>query len=214
MSNPDLFEEFIFTDRLTKQLKLFVERPDILRLTPILCFHGFPGVGKTSFGKKLMGHFCGDSQYFPMNERSLTNNFIEEKIKPILRSTSFFDGEKLFSRGIFLDEFHNLRNKDQDRFKVVFDELEEKEKILVIVGLNTTNTKVLSKCVTQPIYSRLYPINFNVRREVNEIDEVVEKVMKRYPLLSTIRIRGLIPDMRRITREGLMSELMNEEVSV
>ncbi len=74
MSDVDLFEDFIFTDRLTKQLKLLVEKPEILRLRPILCFHGFPGVGKTSFGKKLMSHFCDDYQYFPMNERSLRNN--------------------------------------------------------------------------------------------------------------------------------------------
>ena len=120
----DLFENFIFTDRLTKQLKGLVERPDILRITPILCFHGRPGVGKTSFGKLLMNHLCNDPQYFPMNERSLRNNFIEEKIRPLIRTVSLLgDGGKVFPRGIFLDEFHNLTKKDQERFKVVFDEV-------------------------------------------------------------------------------------------
>ena len=209
MSNPDLFEDFIFTDRLTKQLKLFVERPDILRITPILCFHGFPGVGKTSFGNLLMNHLCNDPQYFPMNERSLKNNFIEEKIRPLIRTVSLLgNGGKVFPRGIFLDEFHNLTPKDQDRFKVVFDELIDREDTFVIVCLNTTGRRNLSKCVTQPIYSRFHPINFNVRDKTDELDEIVEKVNNRYPLLSKDQVRCWVPDMRKITREGVMSELM------
>jgi DNA polymerase III delta prime subunit len=215
MSDTDLFENFIFTDRLTKQLKGLVERPDILRITPILCFHGYPGVGKTSFGKLLMSHLCSDHYYFPMNERSLRDKFIEEKIKPIYRTVSLFgDDGKVFPRGIFLDEFHNLTPKDQEKFKVVFDDLISKEDTFVILCVNTTGRKTISKCVTQPIYSRFHPINFNVRKEENEIDEIVMKVNNQYPLLSKNLVRSWVPDMRRITREGLMSELMKQEVNV
>ena len=214
-SNPDLFEKFIFTDRLTKHLKTLVERPDIFRVAPILCFHGRPGVGKTSFGKLLMDHLCGDYYYYPMNERSLKTNFIEDNIKPLYRTMSIFgDDRKVFSRGLFLDEFHNLTPKDQDRFKVVFDELIGREDTFVIVSLNTTRTRSLSKCVTQPIYSRFHPINFNVRDKTDELDEIVEKVNNRYPLLSKNQVRCWIPDMRKITREGVMSELMKQEVNV
>ena len=215
MSDSDLFEKFIFTDRLTKHLKTLVERPDILRVTPIVCFHGFPGVGKTSFGKVLMDHLCGDYYYYPMNERSLKTNFIEDNIKPLYRTMSIFgDDGKVFSRGLFLDEFHNLTPKDQDRFKVVFDEVIDTEDIFVIVCVNTEGNKPLEKKVTQPIYSRFHPINFNVRKRKEEIDEIIEKVSNRFPLLSKYQIKCWIPDMRRITREGLMSELMNKEVSV
>ena len=215
MSHPDLFENFIFTDRLTKQLKTLVERPDILRVTPILCFHGFPGVGKTSFGNLLMNHLCNDPQYFPMNERSLRNNFIEEKIRPLIRTVSLLgNGGKVFPRGIFLYEFHNLTPKDQDRFKVVFDDLIGREDTFVIVCVNTEGNKPLDKKVTKPIYSRFHPINFNVRDKQNEIDEIVMKVNNRYPLLSKYQVKNWIPDMRRITREGLMSELMKQEVNV
>ena len=209
MSDTGLFEDFIFTDRLTKQLKLLVERPDILRVTPILCFHGFPGVGKTSFGKLLMSHLCSDHYYFPMNERSLRDKFIEEKIKPIYRTVSVLGNDgKMFPRGIFLDEFHNLTPKDQDKFKVVFDDLISKEDTFVILCLNTTGRRNLSKCVTQPIYSRFHPINFNVRDDRVELDEIVMKVNNRYPLLSKDQVRCWIPDMRRITREGQISQLM------
>ena len=215
MSDTNLFENFIFTDRLTKQLKQLVERPDILRVIPILCFHGFPGVGKTSFGKLLMSHLCGDHHYFPMNERSLRDKFIEEKIKPIYRTVSLFgDDGKMFPRGIFLDEFHNLTPKDQDRFKVVFDDLIGREDTFAIVCVNTEGNKPLEKKVTKPIYSRFHPINFNVRKQTEEIDEIIEKVSNRFPLLSKYQVKNWIPDMRRITREGLMSQLMKQEVNV
>ena len=118
----------------------------------------------------------------------------------------------MFPRGIFLDEFHNLTKKDQERFKVVFDEVIDTENIFVIVCVNTERNKPLEKKVTQPIYSRFHPINFNVRKRKEEIDEIIEKVSNRFPLLSKYQVKNLIPDMRRITREGLMSELMKQEV--
>ena len=162
-----------------------------------------------------MNHLCNDPQYFPMNERSLRTNFIDEKIRPLIRTVSLLgNGGKVFPRGIFLDEFHNLTPKDQDRFKVVFDDLIGREDTFVILCVNTTGRRTISKCVTQPIYSRFHPINFNVRKQTEEIDEIIEKVSNRFPLLSKYQVKNWIPDMRRITREGLMSQLMKQEVNV
>ena len=201
----DYIDQFIFTDRLRDELNILKTYPEMIQLTPVLCFHGFPGVGKTSFAKLLCDDLCGDVKHFAMNERSLKNTFIDEQIKPLFRTKSLLDpGDKCFSRGIILDEFHNLTPKDQDRFKVVFDELVD---ALVIVCLNTMNTKPLHKCLTQPIYSRVHPINFNIRDEENELNEMVSKVNEKYPLLSLTKVYSWLPDMRVITREGKLSVL-------
>ena len=198
-------DQFIFTDRLKGELRVLKTDPEIIQLTPVLCFHGYAGVGKTTFAKLLGEELCADVQYFEMNERSLKNSFVEKEIKPLFRTRSLLDpGDKCFSRGIILDEFHNLSPKDQDRFKVVFDELVD---ALVIVCLNTMNTKPLHKCLTQPIYSRVHPINFNIRNEENELTEMVGKVNEKYPLLSRTKVYSWLPDMRVITREGKLSVL-------
>ena len=201
----DYIDQFIFTDRLRDQLQGLKTYPEMIQLTPVLCFHGFAGVGKTSFAKLLCEELCGDVKHFAMNERSLKNSFIEKEIKPLFRTRSLLDpGDKCFSRGIILDEFHNLSPKDQDRFKVVFDELVD---ALVIVCLNTMNTKPLHECLTKPIYSRVHQINFNIRDEENELTEMVGKVNDKYPLLPRTKVRAWLPDMRVITREGKLSVL-------
>ena len=199
------FNDFIFSDRLRSELNILISDPEIIQLVRVVCFHGYAGVGKTTFAKLLCDDLCADVQYFAMNERSLKNSFIEKEIKPLFRTRSLLDpGDKCFSRGIILDEFHNLSPKDQDRFKVVFDELVD---ALVIVCLNTMNTKPLHKCLTQPIYSRVHPINFNIRKEENELTEMVSKVNEKYPLLSRTKVYSWLPDMRVITREGKLSVL-------
>ena len=175
----------------------------------MICFHGYAGVGKTSFAKLLCDELCADVQYFAMNERSLKNGFIEDKIRPLFRTRPLVDAlsEKTVSRGIILDEFHNLSPKDQDRFKVVLDDVKD---CVVIICLNTTPTKALSKCLTNPIYSRVYPINFNTAEgNEDELYELVVKVKKKFPLLSATKVFGWLPDMRVIFREGRMSELLS-----
>jgi len=210
MKMNNYMDQFIFTDRLRDQLQGLKTNPEMIQLTPVLCFHGFAGVGKTSFGKLLCDDLCADVKHFAMNERSLKNSFIEGQIKPLFRTRSLLDtGDKCFSRGIILDEFHNLTPKDQDRFKVVFDDLTD---ALVIICLNTMNTKPLHKCLTEPIYSRVHPINFNIRDEENELTEMISKVNEKYPLLSRTKVYSWLPDMRVITREGKLSVLRSAAV--
>jgi len=201
-------EEFIFTDRLKGELQALRTYPELLQLTPVLCFHGEPGVGKTSFAKLLCAELCADTQYFAMNERSLKNGFIEDQIKPLFRTRPIVNaGEGEISRGIILDEFHNLSPKDQDRFKVVLDDVKD---CLVVICLNTIEEKQLSKCLTPPIYSRVHHINFNTAQGADaELDELVGKVKEKFPTLSATRVLGWLPDMRRIEREGRMSKLLS-----
>lgn len=206
MSSKQVMKDFIFSKRLLSDLNIVTSDPEILQLIPVLCFHGFAGVGKTSFARMLCDDLCSDVQYFALNERALMNSFIEKEINPILRTRSLMRQEgKTFSRGLILDEFSNLSPKDQDKFKVVLDDLVD---TFVIICLNTTKSKPLFKCVTQPIYSRLHHINFNIRDEKHELNEVVGKVCEKYPLLSKDKVHAWLPDMRRISREGKLSELM------
>lgn len=199
-------DQFIFTDRLRGELQVLRTYPELLQLTPVLCFHGEPGVGKTSFAKLLCAELCADTQYFPMNERSLKNGFIEDQIKPLLRTRPIVNAnEGNISRGIILDEFHNLSKKDQDRFKVVLDDVTD---CLVVICLNTEQDKPLSNRLTPPILSRVHHIDFNTAKgDEDELYELVSKVKDKFPMLSATKVLGWLPDMRRIFREGKMSEL-------
>ena len=149
-----------------------------------------------------------------MNERSLSNGFIDTTIKPLLRTRPVIsDVDKVFSRGIILDEFHNLTPKDQDRFKVVFDDVINNElETLVVVCLNTTTTKGVDKCLTKPIYSRVHPIDFNIPDRRDELYQVIDKVMEKFPSLSRHQVYHWLPDMRKITRNGRISEIVKKRI--
>jgi len=206
-------DQFIFTDRLRGELQTLRTYPELIKLNPVLCFHGYAGTGKTTFAKSLCDELCGHSVYLPMNERSLANGFIEDEIKPLFRTYAIGASAKPYAKGIILDEFHNLAPRDQDKFKVVFDDVIDGlcgVPSLIVVCLNTTPTKSLSKCLTSPIYSRVSQFNFNTAEgDKDELYELVGKVKERYPLLSATEIFAWLPDMRVITRRGAMSQIMN-----
>jgi len=194
------FDQFIFSDRVSRSINAFVRHPEVI--PNVLCFHGFPGVGKTSFAQFLADQVSYNTHYFPLNERALKGTFIEAEIAPLFRHSLhrfLHDEDKAFDKTIILDEFHNLSPKEQDRFKVV---LEESDNELFIICLNTTRSRSVAKILSDAVLSRAHHIDFNVKND--ELSEVVEKVVRVFPELSSDRIQAWLPDMRRITREAML----------
>lgn len=207
---PDPFADLIFTTHLESQLRFMYDHPEVLEAIPVVCFYGYAGLGKTTVARIFADAFCSDTRYFAMNEASLDSKFVDEEIRPLLR-TNLFDrvsnDEYLFNRCIILDEFHNLTPKEQDRFKVVFDEM---KKTLVIVCLNTTEKRGIGDQTTEPILSRMNAISFNTpSRNEDDLQYLVNKVIKIYPSLSRDRVYDLLPDMRSIRREGTLNEMQS-----
>ena len=194
-------DEFIFSDRLSQQVNQLLSNPDVI--PTVLCFHGFPGVGKTSFALFLAEKLSYDVHHFAMNEQGLDAGFIKHQFAQLQRSSllPFFpddtDDEKTFNHGIILDEFHNLTPKQQDSFKLI---LEEIGSYLTIICVNTTKKRPLSKALTEAIKSRVHAIGFNIRDE--EVPQVIKRVGQVFPELSPEKIKTWLPDMRRITREA------------
>lgn len=219
----DYVEDFIFTERLKGELQYLRTHPEVIKeLTPVLCFYGYAGVGKTSFAKLLLDELCGEANvfYHPMNEGMLKANFLEQKIEPLFRRNLgqlLLDGEyKPLATGVILDEFHNLTRKEQDRFKVKFDDVLQSPCIDVVImccNIEPPESKVkkyhLSQVLTEPILSRVHRINFNPMpgRLDEEYNELRDKAIKKYPLLCPVMLKTWLPDFRRIVREGKMSEL-------
>lgn len=202
VNNPSSmeFEDFIFPDRIRTALKGLLDHPKAI--PPVLCFHGYPGVGKTTFAKHMVNRLCLSEHHFAMSEKGSVKNFIDKKYSKLLQSSLapfLVDQEeaeeKSFEHGIILDEFHNLTPKDQDAFKSVF---EEQGDYLVILCVNTTPKRKLSTVISPPIKSRVHDIDFNVRK--SEIEQVLELTTKKFPELSEEKIRALLPDYRQIER--------------
>lgn len=207
------FDEWVFRDSLEKELRVYLKRPEVLPAVTV--FHGYPGLGKTSFAKFLaITHTPGRWRYFPLNEGF--NAKIFDEIKGATRM-ALWDHEQNgpIRRIIILDEFHNVHKEGQEKFKTFFDEMTNEyynSDLRIFVILNTTKTKPLHRVVSPAIFSRLHSVDFNLPME--EVSQVVEKAAKKYTYLSKERIYAVLPDFRRIKRENdhkrVLSELIDE----
>ena len=194
------FEELFFVPRIANELNRYIKNTD--RVPNVLCLYGKPGLGKTAFSKLFAQTFAEHTQYIPMNEHTKD---IETKA---FKKSLLFNATTLrmspenhpFESAIILDEFHNITPKQQDVFKVMFDNLRPQE--IVIVCCNTDDKKNIKKTLAAAIYSRVHLVKFDI--EKREQADHAKDLAAIFPNLKLLEIMSWLPDMRRIVRENKM----------
>jgi len=210
MNLPKPFDRFVFNHRLEKTLRHFVENPADLPM--VTCFYGYAGLGKTSFAKEYSSRFAYHTDYHAMNEKG-SGNFSEAFKKSLYmnrRAMSLYDAVrgaedgKPFESITILDEFHNIPPSKQDYFKTVFDNLRERDR--VIICLNTKGNKPVDAFLTEPIWSRSHCIDFNTMNM--DAKDYVDRLLTRFDALHRHEIHSYLPDIRRIERENDLRKKM------
>lgn len=203
-----LLENIVLAPSLEKQLTALIEHPE--KSKKFLVFHGEAGTGKTTFARKFAQANAVHETYIPVNEVKL-NQVWEKKIEsPLHTKPITYDDsghEKPFDRIFVIDEFHNISTNQQDRFKTVYDRLDERT--LFIFVLNTDARKpseVLSRKLSSAMYSRCFEFNFDIPKI--QCAQLIPKAEEIFPNLSTERIKALMPDFRKMTQENDFAVLM------
>jgi len=194
--------ELIIPAQLKKQLHFFTSNPN--KLQPFSVLYGEPGTGKTSFAKYFGNKFSNDFRYFAGNEGFGKSEY--EEIKSYTRTSSLFaTDDTLLEKIIIIDEFHNLNKREQERFKTLYDELDERVRLIFILNTNsrTKGRKTLSDILTPAMFSRCLHICFDIRND--ELNEVIEASKKVYVNLEEAEIRKNLPDHRSLTRMNEMA---------
>ena len=202
LHKPSEFSDFIFPDRLDKQLRHLMNQSSVF--SPI-CFYGFPGSGKTSFAKFISDQNSDDIFYEDVNViKDGKDNFgkFMERLKLGLTSLSLFYENKPWRKVLILDEFHNLRIDQQDRFKVLFDDWTDYD-IQIIICLNITRKKNINRVLSEALRSRCECINFCLYEK--DYLEMISKVSSKFDL-DEVSIKKYLPDMRKITRKTQLPE--------
>jgi replication-associated recombination protein RarA len=206
------FNDLILVPRLHKELKFFYDNPTEVPET--MMFHGYPGIGKTSFAILFGRDKCSDFEHLAMNECVRKHGDLENMQLYRKRVTEFYDyGSPRLPYLMILDEWHDLTEKQQNIFKVKLETLDQKR---VFICLNTDRNNPVTKVVSRAIRSRAHMIDFNIRQL--ELEDHIGEVKKRYDSLTEDEIRQWLPDMRRIHREHKIRmamsrlEFLNTEV--
>ena len=202
--------DFIFHSELKNELEFIIDKTD--KLTGALCFHGKPGCGKTTFAEFYAGQVAKEVTIFDANshlfDKSSATNILKQ-IKDSGRTLSGFFEENFnenahWSRCFIIDEFHNLSASRQDAYKVSLERLSKQLNALFILIVNTDEKNPLNKVLTPAIYSRVQPIDFDIKTQ--HYDEVTGLIKNRHPMLDENYIKNTLPDLRKITmRARLLS---------
>lgn len=195
--------DLILTNTLKNQLNMFITEPNIM--PPFTVLYGEPGTGKTSFAKYFGKKFASDYKYFASNEGLGKNEF--EDITSFLRTRSLFSESKgAIEKVIVIDEFHNASKKEQERFKTIYDELDDNVKLIFVLNTNSSSKgyKTLPDILSTAMISRCHRLCFDISLE--EVNEVVNASKKVYENLDEETIYRYLPDHRALERMNGMAQ--------
>ena len=197
---PEPFDHLLFVPRIADVLSTMISKQKFPGKYKVVVLYGYPGTGKTSFAKLFAQTFAEEVDYHAMNEhtKDVDSRSFKDKLLMNRKTISLFkDDSKKFECITILDEFHNISPKQQDTFKVMFENLREND--LVFVCLNITKGRSLDKQLSEPLKSRACCMNFNVQRR--EMNSHVDALSELYPTLQEAELSAWLPDMRRIEHE-------------
>jgi len=231
----DKFEDFILFDRLEEQLGFLDACPD--KITSALCFHGLPGIGKTSFAKYFAKKhakcvtYMDVSDWTQFKKHAVYKDWKRELVHIDIDSNYREDKKKYFDRALILDEWGDLSNVAQTWWKLPLQEMQDIKvthdfKMLVIICLNTSPYKkeeklnlenqmipaIRSRCGGgRKVLDRSNATNIiDFCPRSGEEDSVVDAFTDRYPHLSDDDFASTYPDLRAVVAAGEKSNAMYE----
>jgi replication-associated recombination protein RarA len=199
-------KDFIFPKQLETGLQFLIDNSS--KLDGVLCFHGLPGCGKTTFSKYFSQLVAKETLYLDacshIFDKTSAGNILRTIQDSRITLSAFLDEDYnpdgFWNKAIIIDEFHNLSPSRQDAFKITLEQMSKEFNWLFILIVNTSKDKPLAKTLTTAILSRVQPVCFDIQK--HHFDEVSQIIKARYPLLTDEYIRATLPDMRQITKRA------------
>ena len=197
---------FIFPKQLKAELQFLINNSS--KLDGVLCFHGLPGCGKTTFSKYFSNLVAKETLYLDacshIFDKSSAGNILGIIQDSRITLSAFLDEDynpnAYWNKAIIIDEFHNLSPSRQDAFKITLEQMSKEFNWLFILIVNTSKDKPLAKILTPAILSRVQPVCFDIQK--HHFDEVSQIIKARYPVLTDDHIRDTLPDLRQITKRA------------
>lgn len=195
---------FIFHKQLQNELQFLINNAN--KLDGVLCLHGLPGCGKTTFSKYFSNLVAKETIYLDacshIFDKTSAGNILKTIQDSRVTLSAFlnedYNAKAYWNKAIIIDEFHNLSASRQDAFKITLEKLSIESNYLFILIVNTSKDKPLNKTLTPAILSRVQPVCFGIQKL--HYEEVSQIIKQRYPILSDEYIMETLPDLRQICK--------------
>ena len=197
-------DKFIFHEELETELQFLISNAN--KLDGVLCLHGLPGCGKTTFSKFFCNQVAKETIYLDacshIFDKTSAGNILKTIQDSRVTLSAFlnedYNAKAYWNKAIIIDEFHNLSLSRQDAFKITLQKLSKESNYLFILIVNTSKDKPLNKTLTPAILSRVQPVCFDIQKL--HYEEVSQIIKQRYPILSDEYIMETLPDLRQICK--------------